>query len=188
MFRAGGDAVGAAGVGVGGGLAHGLVPFVSEAARCFLPVGETRVCKRKGASRGTETKLTASEISSSFWAEAPWSAPRGWPLSPAKQGLAASAASCALARGAVTRRACAVVARRRKECSKGRSLLAELLPTQLTGAGYELAETPKGERKHSMPGYHPKLGAAARRLGVGQGVHGESWIACNRPVSPALLR
>ena len=73
--------------------------------------------------------------------------------------------------------ACAVVARRRKECSKERSLLAELLPTRLTGADDESAETPKGERKQSMPGYHPKLGAAAWRLGAGQGVHGESWIA-----------
>ena len=65
----------------------------------------------------------------------------------------------------------------RKECSIERSLLAELLPTRLTGANDELAETPKGERDHSMPGCHPKLGAAARRLGVGQGAYGEGLIA-----------
>ena len=46
----------AAGGGVWGGLAHDPVPFVSEAARCFLPVGETGVCKRKGASQGPETQ------------------------------------------------------------------------------------------------------------------------------------
>jgi len=79
------------------------------------------------------------------------------------------------ARG-VTRRACAVVARKRKECSIERGLLAEPLPTRLTGANDELAETPKGERDQSMPGLHPKLDAAVRRLGVGQGAHGEGWI------------
>src|SRR4051794_8213947 len=72
---------------------------------------------------------------------------------------------------------CAVVARRRKECSEERSLLAELLPTRLTGAGDEPAETPKGERDQSMPGHHPKPGAAAGRLGAGQGAYGEGWIA-----------
>ena len=34
-----------------GGLAHGLMPFVPEAARCFLPVGETGVCNGKGVLR-----------------------------------------------------------------------------------------------------------------------------------------
>ena len=52
LLRVAGDGVGAANVGVGSGLAHGLVPFVSEAARCFLPVGETGVCKRKGGFAG----------------------------------------------------------------------------------------------------------------------------------------
>jgi hypothetical protein len=64
-----------------------------------------------------------------------------------------------------------------KECSQERSLLAELLPIRLTGADDKSAEIPKGKRDQSMPGYHPKLGAAARWLGVGQGVHGEGWIA-----------
>src|SRR3954462_9124621 len=36
--------------------------------------------------------------------------------------------------------ACAVVARRRRECSEERSLLAQLLPTRLTGADDESAE------------------------------------------------
>src|SRR3954471_13109440 len=72
---------------------------------------------------------------------------------------------------------CAVVARRRKECSEERSLLAELLPTRLTGAGDEPAETPKGERDQSMPGHHPKPGAAAGQLSAGQGAYGEGWIA-----------
>ena len=79
--------------------------------------------------------------------------------------------------GNVLRKGCAAVARRRKECSKERSLLAELLPTRLTGAGDEPAETPKGERDQSMPGHHPKPGAAAGRLGAGQGAYGEGWIA-----------
>src|SRR4051812_33087483 len=81
------------------------------------------------------------------------------------------------ARCAVVARRRAVVARRRKECSEERSLLAELLPTRLTGAGDEPAETPKGERDQSMPGHHPKPGAAAGRLGAGQGAYGEGWIA-----------
>src|ERR1019366_1734494 len=71
----------------------------------LLPAGrrDQGVQAERGfAGTRNETKLTASEFSSSFWAEAPWSAPRGWPLSPAKQGRAASAASCALARGIVT--------------------------------------------------------------------------------------
>jgi hypothetical protein len=95
-----------AGVGIGCSHTHGLMPFVTEAARCFLPVGETRVCKRKGASRGPGcTELEPLCGGRGSWAEAPWSAPRGWPLSPAEQGQAASAASCALARRIVTRRA-----------------------------------------------------------------------------------
>src|SRR5665811_1625663 len=71
----------------------------------LLPAGrrDQGVQAERGfAGTRNETKLTAADISSSIWAEAPWSAPRGWPLSPAKQGRAESAASCALARGIVT--------------------------------------------------------------------------------------
>src|SRR6202012_647268 len=83
LLRVAGDVVGAACIGVGSGLAHGLVPFVSEAARCFLPVGETRVCKRKGGSQGPETQRNCRlrKFRLSFWVEAPWSALRGSPLS-----------------------------------------------------------------------------------------------------------
>src|ERR1700728_579134 len=83
LLRVADDAVGAACVGVGSGLAHGLVPFVSKAARCFLPVGETGVCKRKGGSQGPETQrhCRLRKFRLSFWVEAPWSALRGWPLS-----------------------------------------------------------------------------------------------------------
>jgi len=57
-----------------------------EAARCFLPVGETGVCKRKGASRGTRLHgVRSAAEAEEAGAEAPCSAPRGWPLSPAKQ-------------------------------------------------------------------------------------------------------
>jgi hypothetical protein len=64
--------VGAACVGVGSDLAHGLVPFVSEAARCFLPVGETGVCKRKEGSQGSETQRNCRirKFRLSFWVEA----------------------------------------------------------------------------------------------------------------------
>ena len=58
-------------------------PFVPEAPRCFLPVGETGVCKRKGGSQGPETQRNCRlrKFRLSFWVEAPWSALRGWPLS-----------------------------------------------------------------------------------------------------------
>src|ERR1700739_1143115 len=83
LLRVAGDVVCAADVGVGSGSAHGLVPFVPEAARCFLPVGETGVCKRKGGSQGPETQRNCRlrKFGLSFWVEAPGSALRGWPLS-----------------------------------------------------------------------------------------------------------
>jgi hypothetical protein len=99
LLRVAGDVGASAGVGVGSGLAHGLVPFVPEAARCFLPVGETGVCKRKGGSQGPETQRNCRlrKFRLSFWVEAPWSALRGWPLSLAKPGQAVSAAKRTLA-------------------------------------------------------------------------------------------
>ncbi|WP_137113860.1 hypothetical protein [Mesorhizobium sp. GR13] len=64
-----------------------------------------------------------------------------------------------------------------KECLKERSLLAQLLPDRLTGASDELAETPKGERKHSMSVKKPKSDAAVGWLDCRQDAHGESLIA-----------
>ena len=73
---------------------------------CASGKGVRRDPKRNEIDRPT------GQFRLSFWVEAPWSALRGWPLSPAKQGQAASAASCALARGIVTRRAETLLAAR----------------------------------------------------------------------------
>jgi hypothetical protein len=67
-------------------------------------------------------------------------------------------------------------------------LLAELLPTRLTGADDESAETSKGERDQSMSGHHPKPGAATWWPGNGQGARGESLdLELQSPAVIALL-
>ena len=84
--------------------------------------------------------------------------------------------------GALPKWACAVVARRRKECSKERSLLAELLPTRLTGAGDEPGWNPCGKGNGTRACWD--ITRSWRQRGSGGWVLGkvcmaEGWIALN---------
>jgi len=75
-------------------------PFYCEAARrCFLPVGETGVCKRKGASRGTRLHGDKRSAGVGSWGGSPLQCAEGLAPKPCEAGQAASAANTPLREG-----------------------------------------------------------------------------------------